>query len=302
MIFALPENAFTENRWTTLIVFSIFAALYLLFIPEKGKELMQKCFSNPILISLGIILLINLSYIIAKSSFSSEFLLKSVIAFLIPLAFLLMKKDRQKFHITDIFVLIIGLLVVMLKLADVKLIAYQDTLGFNLGYSFVVLYLLLVFVGYRKLLLGLNFQINLRMLAETLGLALILITLDVILGLGLRFISLPQSLNIDFSNLVLYSIFMLFFATLSEELFFRGLLLNYIKQYTGKYGTIIALILSSLIFGATHLGKFPVSMFILATIAGIFYGLVYIRTQNLICAAIIHTLTNLCWKLFFITN
>lgn len=302
MLFTLPVNAFIENRFATIIVFIVFASIYLLFISEKGKNLIQKYCSNPIVISITIIALINLFYIVAKSSFSTGFFLKTVIVFMIPLAFLLIKKEQEKFHATDILVLFIGLLVVILNLADVKLIAYQDTIAFNLGYSFVVLYLLFMFIGYRKIDMGLNFRINFKMFGETVLLALILIIIDIILGLNLKFISFPQNLNFDYKHLVLYSIFMLFFATLSEELFFRGLLLNYIKQFSGKYGTVIALVLSSLIFGVTHLGKFAISMFLLSTIAGIFYGLVYIRTKNLMCAAIIHTLTNLCWKLVFITN
>jgi membrane protease YdiL (CAAX protease family) len=302
MLFILPVNAFAENRMLTIIVFIAFTSVYFLFISEKGKSIIQKYYSNPIVISITILVLINLSYIIIKSFFSSDFFLKSVIAFMIPLAFLLIKKEQEKFHLLDIFVLIIGISVVLFKLLYVKLIAYQDTISFNLGYSFVTLYLLFIFAGYRKIDIGLNFRINFKMLGETVIFALILIIINIIIGLNLKFISFPQNMNFDYKNLVLYSIFMLFFASFSEELFFRGLILNYIKQFTGKYGNIIALILSSIIFGATHLGKFAVSMFLLATIAGIFYGLVYIRTKNLVCAAIIHTLTNLCWKLIFVTN
>lgn len=302
MLFTLPVNAFAENRMLTIIVLIAFTSIYLLFMSEKGKSIIRNYYSNPIVISITILIMINLSYIIIKSSFSSDFFLKSVIAFMIPLIFLLIKKEQEKFHLLDILVLIIGISVVLFKLLYVKLIAYQDTISFNLGYSFVTLYLLFIFTGYRKIDIGLNFQINFKMFGETLIFALILIIIDIIIGLNLKFISFPQNLDFDYKNLVLYSIFMLFFASFTEELFFRGFILNYIKQFTGKYGNIIALILSSIIFGATHLGKFAVSMFLLATIAGIFYGLVYIRTKNLMCATIIHTVVNLCWKLFFITN
>jgi membrane protease YdiL (CAAX protease family) len=302
LLITLPVNAFTGNRWATVIVFIGFAAIYLLFFSEKGKRLIQKYYAHPIIIAITIIALINFSYIIVKSSFSTDFFLKSLMAFIIPLIFLLLKKEPERFQGTDIWVLIIGLLVILLKLADVKLIAYQDTIAFNLGYSFVVLYLLFMFIGYRKIDMGLSFRMSFKSFGETLLFAVLLITIDIILGLNLKFVSFPRHLNFDYKNLVLYSIFMIFFAAFSEELFFRGLLLNYIKQFTGKYGHIIALVLSSIIFGATHLGRFAPSMFLLATIAGLFYGLVYIRTKNLMCATIIHMLTNLCWKLFFITN
>ncbi len=302
MLFSLPANAFLENRLSTIIIFIGFTCIYLLFFSEKGKNLVQRYDSDPVVVSLTILAFINLSYIAVKSSFSATFFLKSAIAFILPAILLRIKKEQEKFHGADILVLIIGLLVIFLKLANVTLIEYQDTIAFNLGYSFVVLYLLFMFVGYRRIDMGLNFRINWKALGETVALAAILITVDIIMGLKLKFMAVPQNLNFDYKNLVLYSIFMLLFAAFSEELFFRGLLLNYIKQFTGKYGNIIALVLSSIIFGATHLGKFALSMFLLSTIAGIFYGLVYIRTKNLMCAALIHTLTNLCWKLFFITN
>jgi len=41
-------------------------------------------------------------------------------------------------------------------------------------------------------------------------------------------------------------------------------------------------------------------MFVLATIAGFFYCLIYIFTQNLLTAAIVHTITNIIWRSFFI--
>lgn len=302
MVFILPSSAFLESRLLVLAVFIVFTVIYLLFIPEKGKRLIQTYYSNPIIISLTIFALINLSYILVTTTFSMDFFLKSILAFILPLAFLLTKNEPGKFQATDIIVLIIALVAVALKLANLKLIGYQDTIAFNLGYSFIILYLLFVFIGYRKLDLGLNFKINFAMFRETVVLSLALIFIDILIGVNLKFISFPQNLNIDYKNLILYGIFMLFFATFAEELFFRGLLFNYLRQFTGKHGDLIALLISSVIFGVSHLFKFNLSMFVLATFAGIFYGLVYLRTRNLMCAALIHTLTNLCWKLFFVTK
>jgi hypothetical protein len=63
----------------------------------------------------------------------------------------------------------------------------------------------------------------------------------------------------------------------------------------------MALTISSLIFGAAHLNDPSPDWryFLLATIAGVFYGFAYIRTKKITVAAIVHTLVDAIWKLYF---
>jgi len=59
--------------------------------------------------------------------------------------------------------------------------------------------------------------------------------------------------------------------------------------------------LTGLLFGATHLnnGLHPDwRYFVLATVAGLFYGAAYIKTQNLFVPAVIHTLVDAVWIQF----
>ena len=88
-----------------------------------------------------------------------------------------------------------------------------------------------------------------------------------------------------------------------EELYIRGLLLNFIEQlyYQNRHHTEIAIILSSVIFGLGHifsvLGQsvFIIITKIVWTIAmGIYFGVIYKKTNNLWLSIIIHFIIDIC--------
>lgn len=88
-----------------------------------------------------------------------------------------------------------------------------------------------------------------------------------------------------------------------EELYVRGLLLNFIERilYKKKNNTIIAIIVSSTIFGLGHifgvLGQ-PILVIItkvIWTIAmGLYFGAIYKKTNNLWMPIILHFIINVC--------
>jgi membrane protease YdiL (CAAX protease family) len=124
-------------------------------------------------------------------------------------------------------------------------------------------------------------------------------------------IAIPLGLAIDFihysfhlSKLVpapaaLAGIFM--FTAIPEEFLFRGLIQNCIERTTRKPGW--SLVLGSLIFGASHLNngspKPNYRYFLLATIAGVFYGRAWRKTRRLTASATAHALVDACWSVFF---
>lgn len=88
-----------------------------------------------------------------------------------------------------------------------------------------------------------------------------------------------------------------------EELYVRGLLLNLIEKICvkSKNSTLIAVVLSSIIFGVGHIfGVLNQSLLVIVskvvwTIGmGIFFGMVYKKTNNLWLPIIIHFLINVC--------
>jgi len=113
----------------------------------------------------------------------------------------------------------------------------------------------------------------------------------------------------------LRGLFIFFFIAVPEEILFRGILHNLLQKRLG--GRLWpALIISSVIFGFAHsnnsappyvpiqlpfLGEvlLPWVYVLLASIAGVFYGLAYVKRGKLTTAAIVHAMVDLWWSLFF---
>ncbi|WP_270563298.1 CPBP family intramembrane glutamic endopeptidase [Clostridium beijerinckii] len=78
-----------------------------------------------------------------------------------------------------------------------------------------------------------------------------------------------------------------FIAPIFEELFMRGIIL---EQLSRRYKPIISITVSALLFAIMHLN---VSQGVNAFLIGIIFGLVYLKTRNLIQTILLHGLNNL---------
>jgi membrane protease YdiL (CAAX protease family) len=92
---------------------------------------------------------------------------------------------------------------------------------------------------------------------------------------------------------VLWTVKMLFFTVLVEELFFRFFIQQNVIAAFKKFknGEIIGLVISSLLFGLFHFSG-GLNFVILASISGFLYGFVYIRTKYLESAILLHFVIN----------
>ena len=86
----------------------------------------------------------------------------------------------------------------------------------------------------------------------------------------------------SFMSLWLFSATLL--APVSEELVFRGILLNLWQR---RWGTTRAVIFSAIAFGAVHL-----QYAVFATVAGVFFALVYLKYRSLWPGTLLHSLYN----------
>lgn len=98
---------------------------------------------------------------------------------------------------------------------------------------------------------------------------------------------------------------------LLEESVCRCVLFNSFKEFLGnnKKGVYLATFLSSLLFGAIHLGNLngsntisTITQVIYATFAGMLFAVIYYRSGNLLSCIILHGLVDFAdcfWKLFF---
>lgn len=92
----------------------------------------------------------------------------------------------------------------------------------------------------------------------------------------------------------------LFLNALPEEILFRGIIQHSLESVTkSRFASLIA---AALIFGMAHLNNGPplpnYRYFVMATLAGIAYGLAWRRDRNVLTSTITHTLVNAVWQLF----
>jgi hypothetical protein len=93
----------------------------------------------------------------------------------------------------------------------------------------------------------------------------------------------------------------LWVVALSEEFFFRGLLQQWMAEWTGRPG--VALAGTSIVFGAVHLGfrGFPNWKFALAAaVAGWFYGRAFQQAQSVRASMVTHALVVTLWRALFV--
>jgi len=106
------------------------------------------------------------------------------------------------------------------------------------------------------------------------------------------------------------------FTGLPEEILFRGLIHNLLAGRLKKgQSELPVLLISSIIFGLAHINNsdppyifvhlfgmdwsIPWAYVILASIAGWFYGLAYIRTGSILAPALLHAMVDGWWSYFF---
>lgn len=81
----------------------------------------------------------------------------------------------------------------------------------------------------------------------------------------------------------------LLFVCVAEEAFFRGFLQNYFTRWLAstRHGEIIAWLTASFLFGVAHAGS-GAQMMLLAGLAGLGYGWIYLQTRSLGATVLTH--------------
>jgi len=100
---------------------------------------------------------------------------------------------------------------------------------------------------------------------------------------------------------LLSSLGIFFFIALPEEVLFRGLIFNMLQRMIKVGGPYTALVLSSVIFGLSHLNNPPADWryAVLATLAGLCYGWAYLRTGSLLASSFTHAMVDIIGRTVF---
>ncbi|OLD67033.1 MAG: hypothetical protein AUI52_01660 [Acidobacteria bacterium 13_1_40CM_2_68_10] len=162
----------------------------------------------------------------------------------------------------------------------------------------LLLYLMLVVRGFDAT--GLTLRVGQRDVASAAGSFAAFAVVGVPIGLGTGFLTFGVRDGGILTTLAAGTI-ILIFTGLPEEVLFRGFIQKMLERWTGR--PLLALLLASLIFGAAHLdngAKAPDWRYgLLATLAGLAYGWVYMRTRRILAPAITHALVDVTWSFFF---
>ncbi len=124
---------------------------------------------------------------------------------------------------------------------------------------------------------------------------LIYLPLAIIIGLAMAIIEYnilrPISFfkNINFSDIIVIAVIMIFFIGTVEELIFRSILQTRLEKV---FGVRSGILLSGGLFGIEHMSYGLIGEIIFAGIVGIILGYIFQKTKNLIFIASIHGIEN----------
>jgi hypothetical protein len=120
----------------------------------------------------------------------------------------------------------------------------------------------------------------------------------VALGLWLGFLHFHPLVPSAWQVLLAW-IFTFFFIAVPEELFFRGWMQNLLERRVGR---VRSLLITSALFGLSHFNKrtthFNGRYVLLATLAGIFYGLAWRQQRRIGASAITHASVDTIWSVW----
>ena len=222
-------------------------------------------------------------------------------AFALPALLILLTTREQKSRLNFYFasaVLFMWYSVEFNTVPDVGLPIGTGLIGY-MKLALIVLFLYVVTLSNRLPDVGFTFSLNRRDWGEALINFVIFAVIAIPFGLITGFIkpstALPSLLEIIGRGIAIF-----LFVALPEEILFRGVIHRYLERVL-RWSQVATLILASVIFGASHLNNPPNVgyYFILATIAGIFYGRTFLRTGKVVPAAIVHLAVDWTWSVFF---
>jgi membrane protease YdiL (CAAX protease family) len=222
-------------------------------------------------------------------------------AFALPALLILLTTREQKSRLNFYFasaVLFIWYTVEFGAAPDVGLPIGASLIGY-LKLALIVLFLYVVTLSNRLPDVGFTFSLNRRDWREVLINFALFGIIAIPIGLVTGFIK-PSTVLPSLLEMIGRGVFIFLFIALPEEILFRGVIHRYLERVL-RWSPVATLILSSVIFGASHLNNPPNVgyYFILATLAGIFYGRTFVRTGKVVPAALVHLAVDWMWSVLF---
>ncbi len=287
---------------TTVITFTVLITGYTLLSVEMVRQRLEKFFVNntyTLWVVIVLFCLVYFIYALGNQAFSLKGTGKLILFLSLPtlVIFLANQKRNNKWIFYLVAILLIWLPFDFRWLGGIwtgKVVyAFNVLVAFNLAIILFAVYSQVKDVGYD---LVFNKSIIYHALVNFFFFAVIAIPL----GLGINFLAFAPR-NQGFIPVFLTALGIFLFTALPEELLFRGLMQNILGKWLSS--DTKALIIASTLFGLAHLNNaaYPqnIKYCLLATIAGIFYGRVYLATRSILAGAITHALVDVVWHELF---
>lgn len=196
----------------------------------------------------------------------------------------------------DFIIIILIALWILTKPYSLIIIKKFNLVEFDVVYRMICLLVAWYYIRFRHINFIFQFSLEWRQWLVTLIITIALILVSLFLVYKMKLYQLCFVGNIGIRKILIITVYMFYFVALSQEYIFRGLVFSYFDQFLpGNYFAM--LIGSSVLFGLVHWTYAGWKMVVVATIAGIGYGLVYQLTGNLFFPVISHTLANVFWKI-----
>ena len=287
----------------TLTVFSFYFGVMLLFAARGVPEFLSARFGAGAGYLLGATtLLAYLIYAVGTNTFAFPRAAAVAAIVFIPLA-LAASAQHQPPGAWQDYLTLAGIWVTVKFSPSHWFWAYPNE---RLAYVFTVLLCLNValaaFVLVRKIPgIGYNIGWGHRWSFFILASFLVFGAIAIPLGTGMHFIYFATQWH-AWLWLPFLSIAILFFTAWPEEFLFRGLLQNMLSR--SSKSDLAGWWTASVLFGFSHITNlgFPNWRYvILASIAGLFYGWTWRRTNSIFASALVHAGVDLTWHFFFRT-
>ncbi|HXV65267.1 MAG TPA: type II CAAX endopeptidase family protein [Vicinamibacteria bacterium] len=280
-------------------------ALFALFVPFflfGLSDFLRGSLSRPASLALVLVALLLpcLVYFAGTSDYRPTSFIGLVAFMGVPTALVLLARRRPAPVLWDVLAVLAIWLPFDFRLLDGIWSWPEGRASYGLSVVLAVDLALVLFVAYRATPgVGYRFRLGLRDSAIVLGCFLVFSALAIPLGLGIEFIEYTAR-PFDLLGLLGSFAAILIFIAVPEELLFRGLIQNFLERTWRR--DLLALVVAAAIFGAAHLNNGEVpnwSYALMATLAGLFYGLAYRWTGTIFASALVHALVNAVWRAFF---
>ena len=279
--------------------------MLVLGVPQRLSQLQKRLSARPVLVVALIAALCGLYLIFSIGTHTANARALIVMATYLSVPFFLLLRARGVAHGTWFDALTILWIWLPIELGIVRQFLITSNPATNSHYVFAQGLALnmgvLAFAAWRRLPeIGYRFELNPSQLRTAVFSFLCFVLIAIPLGFAIQFIRYAfEWSKLGYAPAAFVGIFL--FTAIPEELLFRGLIQNWLEGMTASRN--IGLGLASIVFGASHLNNGPVipnyKYFLMASIAGVFYGVVWQRTRNLTAPAVTHALVDTAWTVFF---